>query len=89
MELSIIFFYAIGIVMLFIIGMILIIPIKIIGKLILNSIVGALILFVLNYVFEIVGLQMLVIGINPITALVVGLLGIPGVGLLVIIKLIL
>lgn len=89
MELSIIFFYAIGIVILFIIGMILIIPIKVIGKLVLNSIVGALILFVLNYVFKIVGLQMLVIGINPITALVVGLLGIPGVGLLVILKFIL
>ena len=58
-----------------------IIPIKIITKLIINSLFGAVLLYVINIVGTVCGLH---IGINVVTALVVGILGIPGAMLLAV-----
>ena len=58
-----------------------IIPIKIITKLIINSFLGAVLLYVINIVGTVCGLH---IGINVVTALVVGILGIPGAVLLTV-----
>ena len=62
-------------------GKIFIIPIKIITKLIINSFLGAVLLYVINIVGTACGLH---IGINVITSLVVGTLGIPGAVLLTV-----
>ena len=67
-------------------GKMLILPIKIIIKLILNSILGGLIIAVINWGGMAFNLH---IGLNIFTALFVGLLGIPGAILLLIFKLIL
>ena len=70
-----------SIIGIFIVGKIFIIPIRIITKLIINSLLGAVLLYVINIVGTICGLH---IGINVITSLVVGTLGIPGAVLLTV-----
>jgi len=85
-DLAAIIAYAIGLILLYVIGRILIVPLHMILKLIYNGIVGGIVLIALNFVGGYVGLH---IAVNPITALLVGFLGIPGIILLLIIKYIL
>lgn len=75
-----------GLVLLYIIGLILVIPLRVIFKLIINGIIGGVILFFFNLVGGLFGLG---IAINPLNAIVVGLLGVPGVVLLLLLQLIL
>lgn len=56
-------------------------PMKILFKLIINSVVGAIILIIINYFGARFGI---VIGINLITILVAGILGVPGVIFLIL-----
>ena len=78
--------FAIAMVLLYALGKILALPMRVVGKLILNGIVGGVLLILINLVGKYVGLT---IGINPITALVSGFLGLPGVAMLVLLRLIL
>ena len=73
-------------VFLFIFGKIFIVPLKSILKLMLNSILGAVLLFFINVIWASFGFH---IGINMLTMICVGILGIPGAGLLVILQIIL
>ena len=66
---------------LWIIGKIFSIPIKAIFKLIINSILGGLIIFVINLIGSAFQFH---IGLNVLTSFVVGVLGIPGAVLLII-----
>lgn len=75
-----------GLVLLYIIGLILVIPIKIIFKLIVNGIIGGVILFLFNLVGSLFGVSIV---LNPLNAIIVGLLGVPGVVLLLILQVIL
>ncbi|MDD3705728.1 MAG: pro-sigmaK processing inhibitor BofA family protein [Clostridiaceae bacterium] len=74
-------FLAIGAV--YVIGVLLVLPIKIIVKLVINGIIGAVALFAINIFSGLTGLS---IGINPITALIAGFLGIPGIILLLFLQ---
>lgn len=74
------------IIFLFIFGKIFIIPLKNIFKLILNSILGGFSIFLINTIGSSFGFH---IGLNLITSIFVGLLGVPGAGLLVILQIIL
>lgn len=67
-------------------GKMLILPIKMIIKLILNSLLGGLVITVINWIGMAFNMH---IGLNLFTAIFVGILGIPGAILLVIFKLIL
>lgn len=78
--------FLLGLVLLYIIGLILVIPIKVIFKLIINGLIGGLILFLFNLVGGLFGIA---IAINPLNAIIVGLLGVPGVVLLLILQVIL
>jgi len=69
---------------LFLIGRIFIIPIKKIFKLVFNSILGGIMIFVINLIGSNFGFH---IGLNIFTAMVVGILGIPGAVILVVIRL--
>lgn len=69
---------------LFILSRIFIIPIKWICKLIFNSILGALLIFAINLIGSIWGFH---IGLNLFTAIIVGILGIPGAIFLIVISL--
>jgi len=78
--------FLLGLVLLYLFGLILVIPIKIIIKLLINGIIGGVLLFFFNLIGGIFGLS---IAINPLNAIIVGILGIPGVLLLLIMQMIL
>ena len=61
--------------LLFVIGKIFFVPIKWILKLIFNSILGGILIYVINLIGGIWGFH---IGLNIYTSLVVGILGLPG-----------
>lgn len=75
--------YLAGICILFIISRIFILPIKGICKLILNSILGGIIIFFINYFGGFFNFH---IGLNFFTIFFVSILGVPGSILLIIIK---
>ncbi|QZY57572.1 pro-sigmaK processing inhibitor BofA family protein [Crassaminicella profunda] len=83
MELNIILAYAFGLILLYILGYILLIPIKWIIKFVYNGIIGGIILLLLNVAGGFFGIH---IAINPITAIVAGFLGVPGVVLILFFK---
>jgi len=60
-------------------------PIKIILKIALNTVLGGVLLLVLNSFGGIYGIN---IGINPLTSFICGVLGIPGLALLYVLRLI-
>ena len=78
--------YLIGLVILYIVGMLLVIPIKILIKLLINGLIGGIILFVFNLIGGFFGLAIM---INPLNAIIVGILGVPGVILLLILQMLL
>ena len=69
---------------LFLIGRIFILPIKKILKLVFNSILGGVLIFIINLFGRNFGFH---IGLNIFTSMVVGILGIPGAVILIVIKL--
>ena len=83
-ELGIILTYTAGIMLVFMISWIFFKPLKFVGKIILNSLIGALALIIFNYFGQYTGVH---IGVNELTALIIGLLGIPGFIALLLVKL--
>lgn len=78
--------YFIGLIMLYIMGILLVIPLRIIFKLVINGLIGGVILFLFNLFGGIIGLSII---INPVNSIIVGVLGVPGVVLLLILQLLL
>ena len=76
--------YLAGIIFIFLIGKIFAVPLKKILKLIFNSVLGGLAIYLINIIGASFNFH---IGLNIITAIFVGILGIPGAILLVILKL--
>lgn len=68
----------------FIFGRIFIVPIRKILKIILNSILGGIVIYLINFIGANFGFH---IGLNIFTSLMIGLLGLPGAVCLIIIKL--
>lgn len=68
----------------FIFGRIFILPLKKIVKLIFNSILGGVSIFIINLVGATFGFH---IGLNFFTSIVIGLLGLPGAVCLIVVKL--
>ncbi|MDK2800841.1 MAG: inhibitor of the pro-sigma processing machinery [Clostridiales bacterium] len=85
-EYNVVIAYVFGLILLYLIGWVLLVPLKIIVKLVYNGILGGIALVLLNIFGGFVGIH---IGVNPLTALIVGLLGIPGIALLLILQFIL
>lgn len=86
MDFNNIITYIACIFFLFIFGKIFIIPIKTIFKLVMNSILGGLTIFIINLIGSFFNFH---IGLNLITSIFVGVLGIPGAIVIIIIKLLL
>lgn len=70
----------------FLFGRLFIVPIKKIIKLVFNSILGGICIYIINLVGNMYSFH---IGLNIFTSIIVGILGIPGAVLIVIIKLLL
>lgn len=68
----------------FIFGRIFIVPFKKILKLIINSVLGGLTIYIINLIGAGFGFH---IGLNIFTSILVGLLGLPGAVCLIIVKL--
>ena len=68
----------------FIFGRIFIVPIKKILKLVINSVLGGITIYIINLVGANFGFH---IGLNFFTSIILGLLGIPGVVCLIVVKL--
>ncbi len=83
LELGTVLAYIAGIVMLFILGRLFLVPVKFLWKLIYNAVIGGVVLLVLNFIGKFIGFS---IPFNIVTSLIVGMLGIPGIILLVILK---
>lgn len=87
MEGQLLIYGLIGIVMLFVVIKLLKWPMKIL----MNGIIGVVILYVVNFMIQnlnLLGINLnFSLAINPITALIAGFFGIPGVGVLIIIGL--
>lgn len=76
LEAGIFLAYAAGLFLIYILGKLLIVPVKWVGKMILSSLIGGLFIFFLNLFGSGAGIF---IPLNPLTAIVTGVLGVPGV----------
>ena len=81
MELPIFVAYAVGIILILLLGRILVFPLKVVLKLVYNGLIGGLALWLVNLIGAPLGFTL---PITVWTALLVGLLGIPGVLLLIL-----
>jgi len=86
LDINTLIVYIATICFLFIFGRIFIIPIKKILKLVLNSLLGLVLIYIINFIGTLFNFH---IGINIITAIFIGILGVPGAILLVVLKFIL
>lgn len=83
MNLNIVLTFALGIILLFLVARLLFGPLRIVGRLIWNALLGGVLLYLINLVGVKIGLHL---PLNPVSALVVGFLGIPGVILLLVLQ---
>lgn len=86
MDVLVIVAYIAGVFFLYALGKMLLVPLKVIFNLIVNAVIGGGVLLVINLVG---GFWNFAVGVNPITALIVGFLGVPGVLLIVALRLLL
>ncbi|RQD73252.1 MAG: pro-sigmaK processing inhibitor BofA [Candidatus Syntrophonatronum acetioxidans] len=75
--------FAFAVLLIYLIGRLLVVPVKMIAKLLGNALAGGLLLLVFNLIGSPLGINL---GVNIITALIVGMLGIPGLVMLVLIQ---
>ena len=75
--------YAVGLILLYVVGWILLIPLRWMIRVIWNGTLGGIMLFIINLIGGIWGIHL---AINPFSAVFVGVLGIPGVILLLLLK---
>lgn len=80
-QLSVFLTYAGAVVLVFLIGKIFLWPLKMILKLVLNSLAGGLVILLINAIGAAFGLM---IPLNFLNAVIVGVLGLPGAVLLLI-----
>ena len=75
--------YALGLILLLVFIKIFYTPLKVALKLCCNAIFGGLILVFINFLGEYIGLS---IGVNLLTSLVAGVLGLPGISLMLMLQ---
>lgn len=81
MEVGIFLAYALGMLLVYFAGRFLLVPLKWMGRLLINSLAGGVIIFLLNLLGGSLGLFL---PLNFLTAVIVGMLGVPGVIMLII-----
>ncbi len=85
-DFQVVLFFALGLILLYFSGWLLLAPLKFIMKLLTNGLLGGLMLVIINLVG---GIFSVTIAINPLSAVIAGYFGLPGVILLLLLKLIL
>lgn len=84
MDINTVIIYLGCLIVLFIVGKVFYLPLKHIIKLLLNSVFGGFLIYIINVVGSSYGFH---IGLNVWTAVFAGVLGVPGVVVLVLIRL--
>lgn len=82
--LSMLFSFAIGLAVLWLVCKLLLVPVKIMWKLVVNAIGGALLLLLINFFGGLIGLS---VPITVFSSLIAGVFGIPGVVVILIVQL--
>ncbi len=82
-DLNIILAFIFGLMVLYLLARVLVYPMRILTKAVGNSLVGAVLLILFNLLGGLVGLS---VGVNVVSALVVGFLGVPGLITLLIVQ---
>ncbi|MDF2655415.1 MAG: sigmaK-factor processing regulatory BofA [Bacillota bacterium] len=80
-EIGILLAYALGIFTLYVVGYMFLVPIKVLLRLVINSIAGAVSIVVINWIGSYWGVH---ISLNVLSAVIVGVLGVPGAVLLAV-----
>ena len=70
-----------ALILIFLLGKALLVPLKVILRLLLNSVLGAVLITVINFIGMNIGVM---IPINVVNSLTVGILGVPGVIMLLL-----
>ncbi len=78
--------FALGLILLFILIRLLYVPLRMALKLFINSIAGGALLLFLNLLLRLFGMS---VGINAVTSAIAGVLGVPGIALLLFLQIIL
>jgi len=73
--------FAIGMGIMCLLGYLLLVPMRFLWRLIAGSVLGAVLLMVVNAFGSLVGIE---VAVNPFTAMAVGFLGLPGALLVVV-----
>ncbi len=72
--------FGLGLVLLYLVGWLLLVPMKLLWRLVAGGLLGGLALFLINRFGIMIGLD---VPINPFTCLAVGVLGLPGAALVI------
>lgn len=80
-EIGILLAYALGIFALYVVGYMFLVPIKILLRLVINSVAGAISILVINWIGANWDIH---ISLNVLSAVIVGILGVPGAILLAV-----
>ncbi len=83
MEFNIIIAFTLGLLLIYLIGRVMLIPLKWVFKLLVSALAGGVVLGLINYFGTFMNLH---IPLNPVTALTAGFLGIPGIVLLFVLQ---
>lgn len=83
MHIDVAIAYLVGILLLYFLARIFIIPIRFVVRLIFNGVVGGVLLWLTNFGGRFIGIA---VPVNPITALIAGFLGVPGVVLVIVLQ---
>ncbi len=90
MDTNLILAYAFGLILIYVLARLLFLPVKILATLLYNAVIGGIILFGINWILSaaaVIGVPIaLRLPVNPLTALIAGLLGLPGLILVVLLQ---
>jgi inhibitor of the pro-sigma K processing machinery len=75
--------WIVGVLIILALGKAMLLPLKVVVRLVINGILGGIAILIINYIGGPLGFT---ISLNPVSALVAGILGLPGIILLVILK---
>lgn len=82
-EVGLILAYGFGIALLYLVGYLFLAPLKVVGKLAVNSVLGGAALLIINFLGNFFDFHL---PLNFFSAIIVGFLGVPGVGLLFLLE---
>ena len=82
-EIGLILAYGFGIALLYLAGYLLLAPMRVLGKFLVNSILGGVALVIINFLGDFLGFH---VPLNFFSSIIVGFLGVPGVALLFLLE---